>query len=74
MYSNAFQYVIENAIKVRGAPRQFERQKHRSAYRLDVDTFGQYGVCDFDGNGKDDLAATRRRRLRQFLSHPIEVA
>lgn len=82
---NAFQYDVDNAIKVRGSPRcgieisnnvfphhglehdagadavyLFYRQdlnvvKLGPNNQLDTQTFGQYGVCDFDGDGIDDL-------------------
>jgi VCBS repeat protein len=83
MMYNAFQYVIDNAIKLRGKPRESAYIQHnvfphisfegiagiaavalrtrKNVYggsgdnTLGVDTFGQYGVCDFDGDGKDDL-------------------
>jgi hypothetical protein len=76
--SNAFQYTIDNDIKLRGRPREFayiegnvfphssfddavnlrtRKNVHGDARNntLGVDTFGQYGVCDLDGDGKDDL-------------------
>jgi hypothetical protein len=83
---NAFQYVRDNAIKIRGEPKvqididvnvfahddleggdvgngAINLNDGRARIRIgasganttDLDTFGQYGVCDFDGDGKDDL-------------------
>lgn len=80
--ANAFQYRKDNAIKIRGKPRNsvtftnnifphpgLENDWGDDAINLDtttnvhigtgnrieIDTFGQYGVCDFDGDGIDDL-------------------
>jgi hypothetical protein len=73
--NNAFQYVNDYAIKIRGTPRIgisianniFAQSDaialNQGRTRIDVspnntydkDTFGTYGVCDFDGDGKDDL-------------------
>ena len=82
---NAFQYRVDNAIKVRGSPRcgieisnnvfphpGLEKDSGADAvfllYRQDIgaiqlgpnnqinkQTFGQYEVCDFDGDAIDDL-------------------
>lgn len=74
--NNAFQYVADDAIKLRGVPRvaaniwgnvfahgsvsdAVETKSGVNVYigpnTANVDTFGEYGVCDFDGDGKDDL-------------------
>ena len=76
MLSNAFQYLRDDAIKLRGTPRRvayinrnvFPHPTLDHAVRLrsktnvrvasnivGVDTYGQYGVCDIDGDGTDDL-------------------
>jgi hypothetical protein len=83
---NAFQYKKDNAIKLRGVPREkvyiennvfahgsLDDAVHLNGYaglgqsldkarharlrsnRAKMDTFGKYGVCDFDGDGRDDL-------------------
>jgi hypothetical protein len=82
---NAFQYLNDNAIKVRGNPtvgalvadNVFAHGSSGDAIaqvngigpgdnitnpiniqgnnKYGVDTFGKYGVCDFDGDGVDDL-------------------
>jgi FG-GAP-like repeat len=82
---NAFQYLTDNAIALRGRPllridihdnvfahEGLEEDWGADAIRLDdradldvivlgpnntinVDSYGQYGVCDFDGDGVDDL-------------------
>jgi hypothetical protein len=86
--NNAFQYLNDNAIKLRGVPRvhaQFSGNvfAHNANKNFEVggitgcdtaiclqtgdnieifddntygvDTFGEYGICDFDGDGVDDL-------------------
>lgn len=79
--SNAFQYLKDNAIKIRGKPRTrgfiannvfphegFEddrgddavalyttRNMGFSGNEIEFDSFGKYGVCDFDADGIDDL-------------------
>src|SRR5262245_22901740 len=84
MIDNAFQYVHDNAIKIRGTPsygafifgnvfahdsllgaaviyngvipeRLHLAEAGQPDNILGVDSYGQYGVCDFDGDGKDDL-------------------
>jgi hypothetical protein len=76
-FSNAWQYLKDNDIHIRGMPAigayidknifPFSSQDDAiNLYTTDnvnvgpfnvynVDTFGQYGVCDFDGDGVDDL-------------------
>ncbi len=78
--NNSFQYLADNAIKVRGRPHfriyidhnVFAHEGRDDAIAvndtndLDVieirpnnsfnfDSYGRYGVCDFDGDGVDDL-------------------
>ncbi|MGH6834675.1 MAG: hypothetical protein ACREC9_03810 [Methylocella sp.] len=75
--SNAWQYLKDNDIHIRGKPvlnayidkNIFPFSSQDDAINLyttdnvtvgpgnvyNVDTFGQYGVCDFDGDGVDDL-------------------
>jgi hypothetical protein len=80
--ANAFQYLLDNAIKIRGKPATrvyftnnvfphegLENDWGNDAINLDTDTnvdigsgneieydsFGRYRVCDFDGDGVDDL-------------------
>ena len=87
-HHNAFQYVKDNAIKIRGQPKKRidiysnvfahddleggDTSLNNGAINLndgrdriyvgnlgtntaDLDTYGRYGVCDFDGDGRDDL-------------------
>ena len=84
-FQNSFQYIRDNAIKIRGRPHiqisigdnvfpheGFEHDEGDDAVALDdrddldvirlepgnvidFDSYGRYGVCDFDGDGIDDL-------------------
>lgn len=73
--SNAFQYVSDLSIKLRGVPRvqavisgnvvaksMGDAIQTKSSVNVimgpnrdETQSYGKYGVCDFDGDGKDDL-------------------
>ena len=47
--------IYDEAVKYNGIPERLHIGEGDQANILNTDTYGQYGVCDFDGDGKDDL-------------------